>query len=458
MKNKYLFCLLVGAYVELAHAQGYQVDELSVRRLGDAFSGGAASANDASTAHYNPAGLTHLRQIELAGGVTALSNRSTFSGQAVALDPADTAGGGTGMAPISGGDRAVSETRALIPSVYLAVPLDAATVMGVILNTPFGSGTDYPMDDVTRYQGARSDVQDVRLGLSVGRRLNSQISLGGALLADRLTGEIENAIPSSAFCSLLESFSSAGTCSQAGLGPAGSARDDGRVKLSSDDVALGYTLGALFDLSDSTRVGVAYKSKIKHSLEGKADFSMPANAASLLSPFSPLLRTHREHASLNLTTPASLSLSAFHQYDSGFSLQADVTWTQWSVFNTLTVDGVEETLLDQPQDWKNNWRVAVGGDYQLDSAWALRSGLAWDQSPVKKARRSLSFPLDDYRAISVGASYSFSSSWTLDLAAQKTLNFDSNIEEGSLMDDGARLDGRVRSQSWSVAAGVRWKL
>ena len=36
-------------------AQGYYVDEQSALRLGDAFSGGAASASDAATAFYGPA-------------------------------------------------------------------------------------------------------------------------------------------------------------------------------------------------------------------------------------------------------------------------------------------------------------------------------------------------------------------------------------------------------------------
>ncbi len=50
-------------------AQGYSVDEQSAKRLGDAFSGGAAEALDASTAFYNPAGLTRLRQTELVLGL-----------------------------------------------------------------------------------------------------------------------------------------------------------------------------------------------------------------------------------------------------------------------------------------------------------------------------------------------------------------------------------------------------
>ena len=53
--------LLAGlGFAEGVLANGISVDEMTVRRLGDAFSGGAAETADASAVWYNPAAITCL--------------------------------------------------------------------------------------------------------------------------------------------------------------------------------------------------------------------------------------------------------------------------------------------------------------------------------------------------------------------------------------------------------------
>ena len=48
-----------------AFGAGFGLIEQSVSGLGNAFAGGAASAEDASTIFFNPAGLTHLKDQQL---------------------------------------------------------------------------------------------------------------------------------------------------------------------------------------------------------------------------------------------------------------------------------------------------------------------------------------------------------------------------------------------------------
>ena len=60
---------LIGMHT--ASGAGFQIQEQSVKGLGNAFAGGAAVAEDASTTLYNPAGLVRLneRQAEFAGHI-----------------------------------------------------------------------------------------------------------------------------------------------------------------------------------------------------------------------------------------------------------------------------------------------------------------------------------------------------------------------------------------------------
>ncbi len=58
--------------------------------------------------------------------------------------------------------------------------------------------------------------------------------------------------------------------------------NDGFAELEGDSWGIGYNLGLLYEFSKNTRAGIAYRSRIEHTLDGDVDFSkVPA----------PLIRT-----------------------------------------------------------------------------------------------------------------------------------------------------------------------
>ena len=63
----------------IASAAGFAVMEQSVTGLGDAFSGGGASAIDSSTIFYNPAGMSRLSGTQSAGGIHYILPNAEFS-------------------------------------------------------------------------------------------------------------------------------------------------------------------------------------------------------------------------------------------------------------------------------------------------------------------------------------------------------------------------------------------
>lgn len=436
-----ILALAVTALSSQAFAQGYQIDEQSARRLGDAFSGGAAEARDASTTHYNPAGLTRLKQMELTGGVSVLTTKVEFTGSAITADPSDSSGSGLGVAPVSGGSTADTSSSDAVPNLYFAMPLREGTVLGIALNAPFASSTDYGSSSVVRYQTTESELTGTRLTLALGQAVNESFSLGLGLIVQQLEGELASALDVSSFCSI------GGTP----CGVAGSGDNDGSIEFEGDDIAFGYSLGLLYEMNADTRLGFAWRSAIKHELEGTANVQTPF-------PVDAFFNTHSEGANFNLSTPEAASLSLFHQLSPSFSLQGDVTWTRWSRFEALDITTSSGFNVYQPQNWKNNWRVAVGGEYQSTEQLALRAGLAWDQSPVKDGQHNLSFPLDDFKALSIGLTYAFSPTLALDAGLQKTLNFDADVNDGDVMTTGSQANGNSESDTWSAAIGFNWKL
>lgn len=448
---------LLLAMADAAMAQGYQIDELSARRLGDAFSGGAAEARDASTAHYNPAGLVRLKKTELTGGLIMLSTKVEFTGNAVSADPADSSGTGLGYAPVTG-SAADTSSNDVVPNLYFATPLREGTVLGIALNAPYASSTDYGSGSVLRYQTTESEVTGARLTLSLGQEISPDFSVGAGLIVQRMEGSLSNAIDSSSVCSQVDYALGAGGAYICGV--AGSGDQDGHVKFEGDDVAFGYSLGLLYNLNEGTRVGFAYRSAIKNKLEGSANVQIPALVEPVTSAATTpsFLYTHTENAHFDLTTPESASLSAFTQLNERFSLQGDVTWTRWSRFDALDIQTDSGFAVKQNENWKNNWRVAVGGEYQTTDALALRAGLAWDQSPVPSDKRNVSFPLDDFKAISIGLTYAFTPELALDAGLQRTLKFDTDVNDGDVMTTGNQARGNSETNTWSAGVGLNWKI
>jgi len=51
---------------------------------------------------------------------------------------------------------------------------------------------------------------------------------------------------------------------------------DGQATIDGDDTDVGYTLSAMFELSEQTRIGVVYLSEIEVDLEGDRNCDLPA--------------------------------------------------------------------------------------------------------------------------------------------------------------------------------------
>ncbi|NOY12920.1 MAG: hypothetical protein GXP51_04325, partial [Deltaproteobacteria bacterium] len=72
-----LILLLAGS--STAFASGFAIIEQSVSGLGNAFAGGAASAEDATTVFFNPAGITLLEGQQAVAGTHLIIPSTKFT-------------------------------------------------------------------------------------------------------------------------------------------------------------------------------------------------------------------------------------------------------------------------------------------------------------------------------------------------------------------------------------------
>src|SRR5687767_3061758 len=113
----------------VAGASGFALLEQSASRLGTAFAGTAAAADDATTVFFNPAGMIRLEGRQLAAGLA--------SGIEITSEFRNT-GSTAAFGQQSGGTGGDAGDWNFVPGAYLALPLTDSLTFGLGVNAPFG--------------------------------------------------------------------------------------------------------------------------------------------------------------------------------------------------------------------------------------------------------------------------------------------------------------------------------
>ncbi len=353
------------AGVNGAFGAAFGLSEQSGSGLGNSYAGAAAVAEDASTMYWNPAGMSLLEnsQFAIAGNVIMLDAK--FSG--TATNPLALGGGAA-----TGGNGGQAGGTGVVPNLYLMMPAGPKWTLGLGVNAPFALATEYDADWVGRFQGVKSEITTININPSVSYKVSDTISLGGGVSYQMLEAELSNAVV---------------------LGPATS----GKTTLEADDDGWGWNLGAIFQISDATRLGIAYRSEIDYKLSG--------NVATTIDPTGAPVAAASGAATADATMPDSLAFSIAHATSDRLMLLADATRTGWSSINQINiVDPGTGTLRDVlVLDFDDSWRFSIGGNYMLNDKWTLKAGLAFDETPVKNAQsRTVRLPDNDRTWVSFG--------------------------------------------------------
>jgi len=356
----------LGGMATSAGASGFAIGTQSGSGVGNAFAGGAAAADDASVAWFNPAAMTLIPGKQIAGALHIVDPSFKFqntSSTAVGLPGANADGG-------DGGDLTA------IPNGYFTWAFNPNLSFGLALNAPFGLKTEYDSGWRGRFTAIKSEVTAININPSVGYKINNTVSIGAGLSVQKLDAELTNQSPG------------------------------GLAKLEADDMGYGFNLGALFQVTPSTRIGAHYRSKIKYELEGTATFSAaPAGNSDVRA---------------DLDVPDSLSISVFTALNPQWELMGDITRTGWSSVKQLQVIRTSgplagQTLTTLQFNWDSVWRYAVGANYKLSPQTKLRFGVAFDESPTNDVDRTARLPDEDRTWVALGIQWKPSKTSILDV-------------------------------------------
>src|SRR5258708_3983037 len=120
----------LGGASTLASAAGFALIEQSGSGMGNAFAGAAATAEDASTIFFNPAGMSQLKepQVVVAGHAISLSAQVSGSATNPALPGGCAATGGNGGGAGGG---------AFVPHAHFPMPFGEKVNIRVVAPAPF---------------------------------------------------------------------------------------------------------------------------------------------------------------------------------------------------------------------------------------------------------------------------------------------------------------------------------
>ncbi len=393
-----------GASSGACWASGFALIEQNSSGLGNAYAGQAAAAEDASTIYFNPAGMTRLqgRSFVFAGHLISPSAKFNNTGTTAAVST--TTGTGAFALNGNGGDAGAPTP---VPSAYLSWQLSPQLYAGVGVSVPFGLGTEYDANWMGRFHTIKSEIKSVNVNPSVAYKINDAVSVGAGLSWQRVDAELTKATNYSYIGSL------------AGLPLA--ANSEGTNRMVGHDSAWGFNLGMMIRLTPSTDLGLTYRSAIGEKLSGNIAYTGRPAALTAALPLSAAVTNQAGDSGItaDLKTPASASVAIKHQLDSAWEMLADVSWTQWSSFKNLIIvrtDGLAsgQTLENVPENWRDTWRVGLGANYKVNSAWKLRMGVAFDQSPMNDTYRTPRIVDQDRRWVALGGQYKVSNAGTID--------------------------------------------
>ncbi len=379
----------ISTYSAMSYGAGFAIIEQSVTGLGRSFAGSAVVAEDASTIFFNPAGLTNLRHAEVDVAMNYIAPQSDFTNNG------STTAFGTALTGGNGGD---AGEDAYVPNFYYSRPLNDRMVFGLGINAPFGLVTEYNDTWAGRYHAVKSDLKTVNINPSFAFKPTDKLSIGLGVDVQKIDLQLTQMADLAASAAIRAGAPLATVA-------AVSQTSDGKVNIEADDWSWGYNLGLTYQATHATRLAVAYRSKITHSLKGYGTITQVSTGTQVANG----------NVSGKVTLPESLSLAIHHQLNEQWSLAADATWTRWSRFENLTInsDGSLPSS-SKAENWSNSMRYGLGVTYVHSEKWTFRSGVAFDETPVSDQYRTPRIPDEDRKWLSIGASYNYSKNITID--------------------------------------------
>ncbi len=407
-----------------AWSSGFQLHEQNAKDLGTAYAGAVSSAEDASTAYFNPAGLVRLGDEQIvASGVFAIAN-STLD---VTGGTASLPSGFTRGAPVAMGTGSTHVHHiSVVPGLHYAKRIADDWRFGFSVTSPFGLNSSYQQTSIARYMATRSELKTIDIGPSLAYGFGNGFSIGVGV--DAL-------------------YALAGLSTQIGNNTISL---DGYNSNTASNWGIGYQAGLLYEATDHTRFGIHYRSHVKVKTTGD---SVTLTAVTGLSS--------TQGVKADIDFPETAVISAYHAFNEQWAVMADAEWTRWNRFKQLILNFDDGSALITNERFKNTYRVSLGASYRFNEAWLFRLGTAYDRNPTQDAYRTIRIPDQNRTWAAIGGQYRFCKNLALDVGYAHLFFKKASINEVAPTSVGATqtiqaLQGTSKTRADLIGIQLTW--
>lgn len=178
--------------------------------------------------------------------------------------------------------------------------------------------------------------------------------------------------------------------------------------LSANGVGAGLATGALLKVTNTVRIGLAWRSPLRITTQGSGTITLTT-------------APQGENVSHDQVWPQEVSLGIGWRAAPALRLAVQADWEQWSQLKEITVAFPANMSLNQVyrEDWKDTWTVRAGGEYAFGT-FAVRGGAYVDTNAVPD--RSIERQYLDQTKIGLAAGASVHvAGWRVDAAVDGLL-------------------------------------
>lgn len=394
-----LSLLAMAAGTSAVSAGGFDIHEQSTVFLGSA-SAGSAAGGSLGSMFWNPAATAQFSGLNSESSYTLVLPNGNID---ITSSPF-----GTGRS----GDIGIDATTSASYGAYQFAP---DLWLGIAITSPFGLATKpdnagYPGS----YLGVTSKLLTVNANPTIAYRIAPGITIGAGIQIEWAQGKLQFREPT-------------GDVAQFG----------------GTDWAFGATAGITIEPTAGTTIGLGYRSQMTHDLEGTFHGDLLTGGANV-----PAIGT--------IDLPDIVTLSLRQVVTPTTRLLGTVQWSNWSRFKDLALSSPVGNLAVQ-SNWDDGWFFSVGGEYDYSPALTLRSGVAYEISPIDDATKRLVQIPDNNRVwLSIGASYKWSDAITLDVGYSHIFIQDGGLDLYSPLGQGPFV-GNVEASVDLFSVGMRTK-
>ena len=415
---------LSAAFSSTVHAAGFQLTEQSAGALGRAYAGVGVDGTDLSGVYFNPATMVLHPGTQMQAGFVGIGLNLEYAGD-------------------NGTKENGREASQAIPHGFITHQINESTWVGLAMTVPFGMGTEYDSNWEHADHGISATILTFDFNPNVAWKATEKLSFGAGVSLQYAQADLKK---------------------RNVLGGEGAQAISAESEIDADSWAWGFNLGMMWAPTENFRLGVSYRSKIKHDAEGdftlkNAKFangvSVPEEQLQQMGPLASILNTKSFDGYATVTAPAWAMANVAWDVNELLSLYGTFRWTDWSSFDELEITtnkpGVGGKISNQ---WKDTYMGSVGADLRLTNWWTLRGGVAYETSPIDKPEYRTAIIPDARRWwFAVGSSFKFDDNLVMDLAFAHL----HGVGERSLYDNGEKIGKFRKLDAYLIGAQLRYK-